>query len=94
MATQIKIDEALKILNGYDWYWFIDDFGYTKYYESCKATMRRFVKTVSEVANPVVREALRNLWTLNYEYAKSRVDGMPMKGFEEKEKELLNVINS
>ena len=56
--------------------------------------MRRFVKTVSEVANPVVREALRNLWTLNYEYAKSRVDGMPMEGFEEKEKELLNVINS
>lgn len=94
MEATMKIDEALRIMSGYDWHWCMADYGYTQFYEGAKATMRRFVKVVSEIENSAIREALRNLWTLKYENARAQRNGNEMEDFKEREAELMNVINS
>ena len=88
------VTEALKIMNGYDWYWYMADYGYTQLSNSAKATMRYFVKTVAQIEDSSVREALRNLWILKYNYASASVNGRELEDYEEKKNNYMNIINN
>lgn len=75
MTQNSTIQEALKRIDSFDWYWRMADSGFDWRYESAKAGMRKFVALVNTIDNAVVREALRNLWTLRFEEARDAVNG-------------------
>ena len=64
MTQENKIQAALNMIDGYDWYWRMAD---AWLYDSAKAGMRNFVELVSTIENSNIRTALRNLWTLKFE---------------------------
>lgn len=91
MKTQIE--KALNILKGHDFYWFMADFAYTDgTRDNAKASMKYFVKVVSQIDNKNIREALRNLWTLYYDEARARVNGRDIENFNGKEEELMSIL--
>ena len=75
MANENKIQDALQMIDKFDWYWRMADSGFDWRYESAKASMRKFVALVNSIDNEIVRKALRNLWTLKYEEARDAVNG-------------------
>ena len=92
MTTSNNIEEALNLLNGHDWYWRMADCNFTAHYNAAKATMREFVETVSKIDDAVVREALRNLWKLNYEHASNEVNGVETVNYESRKEEFMKAI--
>ena len=76
MAKNNTIQEALKMIECFDWFWRMADDGYDWRYNAAKAGMRRFVALVRTIENIAAREALRNLWTLTYEEARNDVSGV------------------
>ena len=92
MATNNNIAEALNIMNAHDWYWRMADCNFTAHYNTAKATMKEFVETVNQIENPVVREALRNLWKLNYEHASNEVNGKTTENYESRKADLMKAI--
>lgn len=75
MAQENKIQDALQMIDRFDWYWRMADSEYDWRYENAKAGMRKFVALVSSIDNEIVRTALRNLWTLAFEEARDAVNG-------------------
>lgn len=75
MANENKIQDALQMIDRFDWYWRMADSGFDWRYENAKAGMRKFVALVHSIDNEIVRKALRNLWTLKYEEARDAVNG-------------------
>ena len=75
MTQNGNIQEALNMINRFDWYWRMADSGFDWRYESAKAGMREFVAFVNTFNNEIVRTALRNLWTLAFEEARDAVNG-------------------
>lgn len=72
MTQENKIQAALRMIDGYDWYWRMAD---AWLYDSAKSGMRSFVELVSTIENSNVRQALRNLWTLKYEETRGIISG-------------------
>lgn len=75
MTTFSKIQEALKMIDCFDWYWRMADDGYEWRYENAKREMRKYVALVNTFEDEKIRTALRNLWTLKFEEARDAVNG-------------------
>ena len=84
MTQNTTIQEALIMIDRFDWYWRMADSGYDWRYECAKAGMRKFVALVSTLDNEIVRKALRNLWTLKFEEARDAVNGKNTDNTEKK----------
>lgn len=72
MTQENKIQTALQMIDGYDWFWRMSD---AWLYDEAKAGMRRFVAFVNTIENGNIRRALRGLWTLRYEETSSIISG-------------------
>lgn len=84
MTQNKTIQEALNMIDRFDWYWRMADSGYDWRYNAAKAGMRKFVALVSTIDNEIVRKALRNLWTLKFEEARDAVNGKNTDNTEKK----------
>ena len=84
MTQNTTIQEALNMIDRFDWYWRMADSGYDWRYNAAKAGMRKFVALVSTLDNEIVRKALRNLWTLKFEEARDAVNGKNTDNTEKK----------
>ena len=91
MTTNNKIQEALKMIDTHDWYWKMAE-EFTRYYNNAKAGMKAFVKLVNTIEEEDVREQLKALWMLNYNYANAAIDGKKFDGFETKKAEILKAL--
>ena len=87
-TTANKIEKALSILNGHDWYWCMSDSNSA--YGYARGSMRAFVELVATIEDNNIVKALRDLWTANYEYVHSKSD---KETFKAKEAELMSIIN-
>lgn len=86
-TTANKIEKALSILNGHDWYWMMSDSNSA--YGYARGSMRAFVELVATIEDVAIVKALRDLWTANYEFAHNS----NKETFKAKEAELMAVIN-
>ena len=84
MTQNTTIQEALNMIDRFDWYWRMADSGYDWRYNAAKAGMRKFVALVSTIDNEIVKKALRNLWTLKFEEARDAVNGKNTDNSEKK----------
>ena len=66
-TTSQKVDKALEILKGQDWYWCMSDYTHPAYDYAC-GNMKAFVKLVATIAEKDIVKALRDLWTAKYKY--------------------------
>ena len=62
-----KIEKALSILNGHDWYWCMADYTNPSY-GNAYGSMRAFVELVATINDSTIVKALRDLWKATYEY--------------------------
>lgn len=77
MATSTnsqKIEKALEILKGQDWYWCMSDYTHPAYDNAC-GSMRAFVEVVASITDSTIVKALRTLWTATYEYVHATMFG-------------------
>lgn len=88
------INEALKIMDGHNWYYPMEDYNYIANSNAAKASMRRFVAKVNEIADGTIREALRNLWISKYDESRAAMNGRSTDGYKEAQNELMNIINA
>lgn len=89
MATAAnKIEKALSILSQHDWYWMMCDSNSA--YGYARGSMRAFVELVATINNTAIVKAMRDLWTVNYEFAHNRC---AKETFKAKETELMAIIN-
>lgn len=72
MTQENKIQTALQMIDGYDWFWRMSD---AWLYDEAREGMRNFVSFVSTIENANIRIALRNLWTLKYEEVMGIISG-------------------
>lgn len=94
MATSQKIEKALEILNGQDWYWCMSDYTHPAYDYAC-GSMRAFVELVATIENSSIVKALRDLWKATYEYVHATMFGSndaAKAEFKAKEADLMAVI--
>lgn len=87
MATANKIEKALQILKGHDWYWMMCDSNSA--YGYARGSMRAYVELVATIDDAAIIKAMRDLWTANYEFAHNRCD---KETFTAREAELMVVI--
>lgn len=93
MATTNKIEKALQILKGHDWYWMMCDSNSA--YGYARGSMRAFVELVATIENSTIVKALRDLWTATYEYVHATMWGnneAAKETFKAKESELMAII--
>lgn len=77
MATSTnskKIEKALEILKGQDWWWCMSDDTHPAYDNAC-GSMRAFVEVVASITDRAIVKALRDLWTATYEYVHATMFG-------------------
>ena len=86
-TTANKIEKALSILNGHDWYWMMCDSNNA--YFNARGNMRAFVELVASINNSAVIKAMRDLWSAKYQYVHNRCD---KETFKAKEAELMTII--
>ena len=94
MATSQKIEKALEILNGQDWYWCMSDYTHPAYDYAC-GSMRAFVELVATINDKTIVKALRDLWTATYNYVHTTMWSANEKAkaeFEATKAELMAVI--
>jgi len=68
MNTTETIDKALKVLNNQDWYWYLSDYQEAEMKDKAYNTMRKFVELAASINDVSIRKALRELWTVTYNY--------------------------
>lgn len=93
-TTTTTIEKALQILNAQDWYWMMADYT-NPAYGAAKATMRAFVELVASIKDSTIVKALRDLWTVTYEYVHATMwssNESAMAKFKAKEAELMAII--
>lgn len=66
-TTSQKIEKALEILNGQDWWWCMADYTHPAYDYAC-GSMKAFVRLVATINDNEIAKALRDLWTTTYNY--------------------------
>jgi len=86
-TTENKIEKALSILKGHDWYWMMSDSNSA--YGYARGSMRAFVELVATIENAAIVKALRDLWTAHYEFAHNS----NKEAFKAKEAKLMAIIN-
>ena len=94
-TTTNKIEKALQILKGHDWYWMMADYTCPSYGDAY-GSMRAFVELVATIENSSIEKALRDLWKATYEYVHATMFGSndaAKAEFKAKEAELMAVIN-
>ena len=92
-TTANKIEKALQILNGHDWYWMMCDSNSA--YGYARGSMRAFVELVATIEDSTIVKALRDLWTATYEYVHATMFGSSSEAketFKAKESELMAII--
>lgn len=94
MATSQKIEKALEILKGQDWWWCMSDYTHPAYDYAC-GSMRAFVELVATINDKAIVKALRDLWTATYNYVHATMWSANEKAkaeFETTKAELMAVI--
>lgn len=93
-TTANKIEEALSILSNHDWYWAMADYS-TPAYVNAFSSMRSFVEVVASIGDNKIVKALRELWTVTYEYVHATMwcsNESAKETFKTKEAQLMAVI--
>lgn len=93
-TTSQKIEKALSIMKSHDWFWCMADYT-NPAYGNAYGSMRAFVEVVASLADKVIAEALRNLWTATYDYIHKTMWGSNDEAkaeFKAKEAELMAII--
>ena len=93
-TTSQKIEKALEILKGQDWYWCMSDYTHPAYDYAC-GSMRAFVELVASISDKAIVKALRDLWTATYNYVHATMWSSSVEAketFKTKESELMAVI--
>jgi hypothetical protein len=93
-TTSQKIEKALQILNGHDWYWAMANYS-NPAYGNAYASMRSFVEVVASIADSAIVKALRELWTATYEYVHATMwssNAEAKETYKAKEAQLMAVI--
>ena len=93
-TTSQKIEKALEILNGQDWWWCMSDCTHPAYDYAC-GSMRAFVELVATINDKTIVKALRDLWTATYNYVHATMWSANEKAkaeFEATKAELMAVI--
>ena len=91
MTQENKIEKALQMIKNFDWDWRMCDLGYFEERKKAERRMRSFVALVCTIPNKAVREALRNLWTLEYRKIQYNRGGNKTE-YIEKKKEYMAVL--
>ena len=86
MTTKEIINKALEVMNGQDWYWY-----------KAYGTMRYFVELVASINDSTIRKAMRELWTVTYNYMglsspMSSPTDIQTKEYNDRKAELMAVI--
>lgn len=68
MKTTEIINKALEVMNGQDWYWYLSDYQVAEMKGKAYSTMRHFVELVASIHDATIRKAMRELWTVTYNY--------------------------
>ena len=92
-TTANKIEKALQIVNGHDWYWMMCDSNSA--YGYARGSMRAFVELVATIDDAAIVKAMRDLWTANYKYVHATMfssNDVAKAEFKSKEAELMAVI--
>lgn len=93
-TTVQKVEKALNILNNQDWYWMMADYTHPAYDYACGG-MRAFVKLAASIEDSGITKALRDLWTVTYNYIHATMWGNndeAKKAYENKKAELMAII--
>lgn len=94
-TTSQKIEKALEILNGQDWWWCMSDYT-NPAYGNAYGSMRAFVELVASINDSTIVKALRDLWTATYKYIHATMWSANEKAkaeYEAKKAELMAVVN-
>ena len=89
-TTSQKIEKALSIMKSHDWYWMMANYT-NPAYGNAYASMRSYVEVVASIADNEIVKALRELWTITYEYVHAS-NPEAKETFKVKEAQLMAVI--
>ena len=95
ITTSEKVNKALEILRGHDWFWFMADYNVSSERNAAYGNMKAFVRLVATIAEKEISQALRDLWCAKYDFEHATLfgsDAKAEKAFEEKKTELMAVI--
>ncbi len=93
-TTSHKVEKALEILKGQDWYWGMSDYTHPAY-DYAYGNMRAFVKLVATISEKDIVRALRELWATTYEYVHATMWSSNDKAkaeYESKKAQLMTII--
>ena len=93
-TTSQKIEKALEILKGQDWWWCMADYT-NPAYGNAYGSMRAFVELVASINDSTIVNALRDLWTATYQYIHATMWSANEKAkaeYEAKKAELMAVV--
>lgn len=68
MRTTEIINKALEVMNSQDWYWYMSDYQINEMRNKAYGTMRYYVELVASINNATIRNAMRELWAITYNY--------------------------
>ena len=97
MTTKEIINKALEGMNGQDWNWYLSDYQVAEMKDKAYSTMRKFVELVASINDSTVRKAMRELWTVTYNYMglsspMSSPTDIQTKEYNDRKAELMAVI--
>ena len=97
MTTKEIINKALEVMNGQDWYWYMSDYQVSEMKDKAYGTMRYFVELVASINDSTIRKAMRELWTVSYNYMglsspMSSPTDIQTKEYNDRKAELMAVI--
>lgn len=97
MRTTEMINKALEVMNGQDWYWYLSDYQVAEMRDKAYSTMRYFVELVASISDAKIRKAMRELWTVTYNYMglsspMSSPTDIQTKEYNDRKAELMAVI--
>lgn len=94
-TTSEKVNEALEILRGHDWYWCMADYNVSQERNAAYGNMKAFVRLVATIAEKEIAQALRDLWCAKHDLVSATFfgsDEKAEKAFETKKSELMAII--
>lgn len=95
MTTAEIINQAVKMINEHDFFWFYADYEATAR-EAARGHMAAFVELINKVSAEV-REALKDLWMARHEWAKKNmfeIDREALRVYEAKEAAVLAALTT
>ena len=97
MTTKEIINKALEVMKGQDWNWYLSDYQVAEMKDKAYSTMRKFVELVASINDSTVRKAMRELWTVTYNYMglsspMSSPTDIQTKEYNDRKAELMAVI--